>query len=590
MVERYAGAHWGPYGRPVKDDPVNLIGLYVQVVGRALVAKSPRAMLSTFDSSQTSAVAAMQDWLNVEVERSGMAETLQRCVLDAMFMVGICKIGLATPSDAAVKAWSLKAGFPFCSVVDPDDFVYDVHARRFDEAAFMGHRYRVPLDTIKDSRLYSKARKELTPSPDKLHNEQGDERVSVLGRGWITGNDEESQDMIDLWEIYLPRERILLTLADDYLTGVTAAPDEEEALRRQNWLGPDTGPYEILGYGMVPGNAMPKAPIQDLFNLHVSVNKAVRKAQRSIDDMKEVTFVQGQADSDGKRTMSANSGDIIRVDNPDNLKQVVMGGQVIQSAVGMAEQLKKWFNDIGGNLDIIGGRSEQASTAHQEELLNQNAGAGVADLQDATVKFVSNVMRKMTWFYWHHPTAVHQSKYNVAGLPDVSAVRSLHPYNPDAKNHQELVRRKAMMRKGDMPDTMVDPYSLGHATPESRVADLDSFMTQIFIPLAPMLAQQGIVADMHAYLKKRAFYRNMPDLAEILSMQAPPSPDGVSQGRSATGGQGQPPMPGNTTRTNIRKNVSEATPQGQQQSAITSMLSGKSQGGSPNGKPVGAMG
>lgn len=588
MVERYAGAHWGPEGRVCKDDPVNLIGMYVGIVGQALLANTPRVMLSTFDRAQKPAVEAMQDWANAEVERTQLTTTLQRCVLDALFCVGIAKVGLATPSDAAHKAWSLAAGHPFCERVDFDDWVFDVHARDFSECAFMGHRYRVPLDTVRDSSLYTKARKDLTPSVDRLHNEQGDERISVLGRGWLTGNDEEFEDMVDLWEIYLPRHRLVLTLADDYLTGAQTAPGTGEALRTQNWLGPDTGPYVTLGFKIVPGNAMPKAPVQDQWFLHEAMNRAVRKVVRGMDRTKVLTLVQAQAEADAKRVREADDGDLVRMDNPDNFRQLLMGPEAVQTGVAVSTQLYQLFNQLAGNLEVLGGRGSEAKTAHQEELLNQNASAGVQDMQQATVAFIAKVFKNLCWYWWNHPKAVYQSNYTLPGHPEYSTVRELHPHNPQSPEHQARVAQGAMMRKGRFEDLQlsVDPYSLAHATPESRVADLDQFMTQVFIPLAPLMQQQGIALDLQSYLKKRAFYRNMPDLPEILSIQEPPSPDGGG-GRTATGGQGQPRMPTSTNRTYTRENVSTKTASGQRQSLVNNLLSGKQQGGAQNGQTAG---
>lgn len=573
MVERYAGAHWGPYGRAVKDDPVNLLGMYVSVMGQSLLAHAPRVMLSTFDRAQKPAVAAMQDWVNREIERTGLSNTLQRAVLDALFCMGIVKVGIATPSDAACKAWSLVAGQPFAERVDFDDFVFDIHARDLSECSFMGHRYRVPLETVRDSPLYTSARKHLTASSDKLHNEPGDERISVLGRGWLTGNDEEFEEMVDLWEVYLPRDRVVLTLADDDLTGVQ--PSAGEGLRRQNWIGPDTGPYIPLGLWIVPGNAMPKAPIQDLWYLHDKMNVAVRKAVRGMERTKVNTLVQGQAEADAKRVQESSDGDLVRVDNPDNFKQLLMGPEAVQSTVGVAAQIYGWFNQIAGNLEVIGGRGSEAKTAHQEELLNQNASAGVSDLQDKTIAFVSKAIESLCWFWWNHPTAVMKSEYSPQG--GVSHVREVHPYDPQSAQHEARVAGRKMMRSGRFEDLQVsvDPYSLARATPESRVADLDQFMTQIFVPLAPLLQSQGIAIDMQQYLKKRAFYRNMPDLPEILTMQSPPAP----QGGVATGGQGQPRMPASTNRTYTRRNVSTKTPQGQRAALVNNLLSGKAQGG-----------
>src|SRR5207253_775171 len=141
----------------------------------------------------------------------------------------------------------------------------------------IGHRYRAPLEVIRNSKIYSKGRKDLSPSTDTAYNLEGDERISMIGRTYLGMDSEEFEDFVDLWEVYLPRHRMVLTLIDDQLTGASKTGmtngSPADALRAQHWLGPETGPYHLLSYGMVPGNAMPKAPIMDLIDLHIFANQ-----------------------------------------------------------------------------------------------------------------------------------------------------------------------------------------------------------------------------------------------------------------------------------------------------------------------------
>src|SRR6516162_8737303 len=60
-VQLYLGGHWSDEASWEKQ-PVNLISLYCQIVGRNLIAKNPRVLLSTFDKQNKPAVSAMQSW------------------------------------------------------------------------------------------------------------------------------------------------------------------------------------------------------------------------------------------------------------------------------------------------------------------------------------------------------------------------------------------------------------------------------------------------------------------------------------------------------------------------------------------------
>jgi hypothetical protein len=563
-VRQYVGQHWSDEGTqyPV---PVNLLSLYVQIVARQLVSKAPRVMLSTFDRQMKPVVNAMQAWANDEVERMYLANTLQRVVVDGLFNLGIAKVALATPAESALYGWGLRAGEPFVARVDLDDFVYDVHARDFLEADFIGHRYRVPLDAVKDSKLYDrKATKHLTPTQDDLYNAEGDERINVLGRGTYAANAaEEFLDHVDLWEVYLPRHRLVVTLADDHLAGAVAT----EPLRVQHWLGPKTGPYHPLCYQIVPGNAMPKGPLMDLIDLHHATNDTMRKLMRTVERIKEVGLVEGGSMEDAYRINQADDGETVKCDR--KFAQAVFSGQAVPVLHAMTTAFKDLFAYAAGNLDMMGGLAPQSKTASQDRMLSASASGGVQDLQERTVEHTTSVLKALCWYWYYHPGKVMTSSHTVPGLPGVGVTRHVTP---------------AMRRQGRFEDlgVKVDPYSMRHQTPESRMQMLSELMQQVLLPMMPLLQQSGITIDLNAWLQKYAAYMDMPDLADVVTIAEPPPADSQVQQPEAAA------KATNTTRRYVRENRSSETGQAQDQNRITSLL-GVNTGGNPNknGQPMG---
>jgi hypothetical protein len=566
-VRQYVGHHWSEEGTEDRV-PVNLLSLYISVIGRNLIAKNPRVMLSTFDRQHKPAVSAMQSWANQEMKQMRLASTLQRVVLDALFSIGICKVALATPADSAGMAWQLPAGQPFAQHVDLDDFVFDIHARSFEQAGFIGHRYRVPLEVVRDSKIYSKARKDLTASDDALYNVEGDERIGVLGRGVYAGDSEEFEEFVDLWEVYIPRHKLVYTLADNDLAGATptGTGGAVEPLRVQKWLGPDQGPYRMLGYGIVPGNAMPKGPIQDLIDLHESVNGLYRKADRQGQRQKEVLLVAGGAMEDGSRIQQANDGDIIRSDNPERAKVAGYGG-ANQSNLQLGIHFKDLFMMLGGNIEMMGGLAPQSKTLGQDQMLQQNASGQVAEMQKATVDFTAGVVESLCWYWWKDPFKVMKVGHSLPGLPDMSITRQVGP-------------KQRMGRFEDL-QIEIDPYSMQHSTPQGRLAALNQVVQQTIMPMMQLLQQQGISFDLNAYLKKVAEYLDMPDLADIISIQEPPAPAG-GQGGDGGGGGDAPGMPAQTKREYVRRSLGGDTAGNREQSMLNG--TGISGNGQQNGK------
>mgnify|MGYP003394248939 CR=1 FL=1 len=131
-TRQLVGQHYSDEGSPA-EVPVNLLGLYYQIMMRALVSDNPRVMYSTFDRGQLPTVAALEQWANDEIAEMQVVETYKRAIGDALFWRGRVKIALADPVDAAMDAWDLQAGQPFMELIDPDDDFEDSTARRFDQ-------------------------------------------------------------------------------------------------------------------------------------------------------------------------------------------------------------------------------------------------------------------------------------------------------------------------------------------------------------------------------------------------------------------------------------------------------------------------
>jgi hypothetical protein len=554
-VKHLAGYRYSTQGAP-KPTYINLIALYCNIVGRNLFSKNPRIMLSTFDRAVQPSVSAMETWINQEIEDSPFAETMKRIVLDSLFTVGIGKVALATPADAATRGWNLGAGEPFFERIDLDDFVFDHHARDFSEVGYIGHRFRAPLDAVKNSRIYNaKAIARLEPSDHDQYNRQGDERVGMIGRGYY-GFEDEYEDMIDLWEIYCPRYRCVYTFTEDDLSGPGSVWEGQEPvpLREQDWIGPDTGPYLINAYNTVPGNPFPKGPIQDLVELHEAANESYRKLVRQAARLKSNTVYQRDSD-DGERARTANDGEMLGLNNPGAIQEVVQGGPN-QGLFLFMKELTDRFSLMAGNLITMGGLAPQASTLGQEELLAQQSNGQVASMQDETAAFVAKVAKNMLWYWWYDPYKVIRTKLD--NIPGVHVVQEIHPAGtPPMYDPRTGMTRQPMARNGSMPRLKIDPYSIRHATPQQRANDLIDVVTKIYVPLAQIAMQQGISLDFNEFLSEIGKLKDMPALGRILTIQEPPETESATGGRRAAG------MPQETTRNYNRRSLGNGSAQAQ---------------------------
>lgn len=576
-VRQYLGAHWSEESTDEKV-PLNLISLYIQVVGRSLIPKAPRVNLSTFNKRQKPVVAAMEKWANLEIGKMGLDSTLQRVVIDALFSLGICKVGLLDPAHSSLWGWDTPAGTAFAERVDLDDFVFDTHARDFREAAYIGHRYRVPLASIKDDKRYSKVRLQLSASQDLPYNYEGDERINTFQRGAYRTS-AEYEDMVDLWEVYLPRHKMVVTLPHDAVLGSVGETDypgfDEAALEQREWIGPDSGPYHFLAFGCVPGNAMPKSPIQDLIDLHKVTNNLYTKLMRQGERQKELLGVQGQADTDGQRIIDASDGDVIRLDNPERSKVMSFGG-ANQNNLQLAIHLKDVFSYMAGNLDAMGGLSPQAKTLGQDKMLEASASRTVNDMQDTAIGFISEVCSALCWFWWHDPFKVMKVEHTVNNMPETAIMRRVHPAGAKTGPGGWPLPPHALKRDGDWDDMdlTVDPYSLQHQTPQGKLASLMSVVEKVIVPMQPILQQAGVTFDIAKLLQIMSDYMNLPELAEIVTIGEPPAQEaGPSDGMPEAG-----PGPSSTSREYVRRSLG-GNNASTRQAVTANMTSGKGQSG-----------
>lgn len=559
MTREYVGRWWGENGTK-HEVPINLLSLYIQITTRNLIAKDPRVMYATFNRQGKAPVSAMETWANKEIKKQCSAETYRDIIVDGFFGLGIAKISLVNPAESAAFGYGLSAGQAALQRVDLDDWFYQTTSTSLIHAGYSGHRYRVPLAAVRESRAFNSKRKDIEASDPQPYNEQGDERIRMLGQTYYAVNGQEFQPYCDLWEVYIPDRKLVLTFGDDNLSG----PRKDLLIAEQEWLGHDKGPYRYLGFQPVSGNAMPKAPLQDLFDLHLAINNAYRKLLRQAHDMKQYTAYQRGQDKDAQRVSEVNDGGMVGLDAPE--KMVQMKGHAPNQELSLfSSQMELAFNKLAGNLETMGGLSPQAGTATQEKILNQNSGGTMADKQGTVVKFVDECEEARGWYWWHDPFKVIKVEENLPGLPEISQVREVTPQQRQQVPWEEL-------------DLRVDQYSMAPDTPAQRAKILQEVVQTTIMPAMALMQQQGIGFDMNVYLDKIGKYYNIVDLPEILSTIQPPQQD-TTGGLSGS----EPGMPAVTERTNIRESTSTRSPDSANKQ-ISAALAGTDLGGNPNGR------
>ena len=85
--------------------------------------------------------------------------------------------------------------------------------------------------------------------------------------------DAEIEDVVDLIDVYLPKERLVCTWPVYGKFEIMST----RPLAVLPWDGPETGPYRFLSLIDVPDNIMPTSPAQSLYTLFYLYNFLMRR-------------------------------------------------------------------------------------------------------------------------------------------------------------------------------------------------------------------------------------------------------------------------------------------------------------------------
>jgi hypothetical protein len=536
-IQQYVGKHYSNNGTD-QTVPVPLLQMFINVVMTSLAPVAPRSLITTKHRYLKPTAWTFTQAVNELIEEIRFSDSIQRVVLDALIgPMGILQTGITAMEKDEVEGIYHDGGQFFADSVDFDDWVHDNTAKRFDQCQFMGNRYRVPLEWAMETSLFKKKARQQLKASHKFNrnNEDGDERVEEISRNNTFNDPDEFRDHVELWNLYLPYDNRLLVVPDQ--------PDETPILLfDEQWIGPEGGPYLILGLDSVPGQAMPLSPASQLMDLHIAGNEVFRKLIRQAQRQKTITAGTAPVKEDAHTIRDADDGEFVLTGStPNNIGEFRFGGVDNNNMAFMASIFNN-FNFFGNNLNVLGGLSPEAETLGQERLLHASANKRMRQYQRKVNDFIRKAVETMAWYEWSDPVRERSFMRKIEGTDMEVPV--------DSWNPQERMEADFIQFNFD-----IDIYSQEDRTPAERANALLTLATQILIPMAPALSQQGMALDMNKFMEILARYQDMPELAEILT--------GINDTNEEPREE-RPRQSPVTTRRNIRENVAGgATRRGQ---------------------------
>ena len=395
FIKEYVGKYYARTYGLTGEEPINLIF-------NAIRAMVPNLVMRTGINKVGTEIVPYRDYayllglgLDKLDHKIEYKETLRAAIVDAFFLMGILKTGLATSgkllnfSDALVDEGQI-----YTDNVDFDDFVFDPVCKDFRNAAFMGDRNRVPRQILLDDNDFDHDL--VMQLPRSMHPDAA-KKIETMSRQNMSDSEMyELQDFVDVVECYVPDADALLTIPD---------PKQiifDDYLAARDFYGPKTGPYNILALTQpVPGNPYPIAPIGVFYDLHKMANRMMVKLMNQADRQKDVIVYDPAGADEAEDIRTSEDGDMI-AGQPDTVKTLSVGGQNQKSEVMLAK-LQVWANYMSGNPDQVAGLASEAESATQANILQANATITIEDARGMVYDVAAKDARSKAWYMHTDP-------------------------------------------------------------------------------------------------------------------------------------------------------------------------------------------
>jgi len=552
---RLVASQWYPGGAN-EGTPINQIEQAEESLVQRLIGGEPRAMVVA-GRSDLSALAADQTLaLNKVTQQIGLRRKLRRLVRDAIYGIGICRIGMTHDRDVPIREIApdldeeaedkVGIGRMMVEVVSFESWVHDCQADTLEEKEFCGHAYWVDEDDL-GYYLPGVKKSDLVDEEKRWIDEHGDEMAGAISRGTDGAAQLGSYGKkYWLWDIWLPRKNTIVTMPVNGTGDVAYV---------RKWNSRPGGPYLFLQYREIPDQAMPKSVLADLSLVHDSLNSTFRKVIDQTREQKTVLGFKPGHEDDAQRILDVGNRGCVQMRDPSAVQEFKFNGPD-QALLATLLQERELASIIGGNTDSLSGLASQSPTLGQEEIVGQNASVKVQAMEIETAEFVREAFEAMRWYLYHE---------QMEPVPFVKEVRGTDIRIP---GEWSAIKASASAGRYDAYEIRIEP-SLAYRSSKQRLQDLIGLWQNVIMPALQtgMLKQ---VPDMDRLMEIIAQYSNLPELKTILRFATP-------EEQQSMGGQEMPRQSPVTTRNYVRRGSPGPTRSGMAMQALQMMGSGNQQ-------------
>ncbi len=523
FIAAYAGQYYNRSHGTFGAEPLNLAFTAIRALVPNLVTRNPKTVVASDYLMYRPYGELLALGVDLVTKRQDLPTTLQRGLVDAIFTLGIFKVGLMSSNTAIYFGEDrVDPGTLYIDTVDFDDLTIDPDTRQLRKASFLGEKIRVDREELMDSGLYDNEIVERLPSSAE---------TAIAQRSGVRDLSTESRnrqlidrlhDSIDILELWLPGPQVIVTLP--YMSSV-----EGKFLREETYFGPDSGPYTFLTLTPpVPDNPIPVSMAGVWHDLHTIGNRIAKKTLDQAEAQKDVLGYQSDKADDAQEIVDAKNLDVVRMDDPSAAQMFSFGGQN-PSNERMVAQLLQWFDQFSGNTSMLGGTQVQTNVATVANIMNQNAATGVTYMKDQLYNATTEILRNCGWYLFTDELIKLPliQRETIPAEYDITeeAVRMVQP----ARVQETQVFLTPDIRRGDFLDFAwtIEQDSMAPINWQLRLQQLNSLAIQV-IPAAAqaaqICAQMGTPFSFQRFVTRIAKMMNIDWIDEIFQ-----SPELIAQ-------------------------------------------------------------
>lgn len=476
---------------------VNLIQAFVLGQAIALAWRGPKWSIKARTMEGAGFDRRIQNFIGRYGEILELPRILRQSVIDSCFGWAAVKIVNSLPPKGVTCPYA-----PRAYRIEPNSLILDGTANSFDECAWMGDTYLVPLEEAKQ--FFPAFADRLLPWPGGA--------MQSMGPGQFQNNEAYAQEYTRLIDLYFPTSGVIGTwpAQSDRFGEILDTPIAVN--------DSPINPYEILSLTPSPDVLEEMARLDALKDLHLLANDMLFKAARQARQSKRNPVAALGSDMDLATVLDKADGEAALIEDLSKIGMWTLPG-ADPAVVNMANFAMTLFSQNGGNLDVALGNTSGAQTARQTQSLIQQINARQSVDREAYERFASNIAKKLATLAFPNETLAIEYREQIPG--------TTYTYSAGWAPPQKLPRPASI----DDFTFEVTPYSTKLRTPEERLKQLLEATGQIVQLM--QVAASGAPLNLEAIIADFAeAYDQVPNL---MAWWTGEQPDPVQQ--AADGGQ-----------------------------------------------------